>query len=43
MVISHDGLEITLLTPESALYRKLSGMRAGEFLDLPALIVLGVR
>ena len=42
MVISHDGLEITLLTPESALYRKLSGMRAGESLDLPALTVLGV-
>jgi hypothetical protein len=43
MVISHDGLEITLLTPESALYRKLSGMRAGESLDLPALRVLAVR
>jgi hypothetical protein len=42
MVISHEGREITLLTPESALYRKLSGMRAGESLDAPALSVTEV-
>ena len=42
MVISHDGREITLLTPESALYRKLLGMRAGESLELPALTVIEV-
>lgn len=28
--ISHDGMEITLLTPESPLYRKLTGMRVGD-------------
>jgi hypothetical protein len=43
MVIRHDGLEITLLTPESALYRKLLGMRAGESLDQPNLRVTEVR
>ena len=42
MVISHDGREITLLTPESALYRKLSGMQAGESLDMPVLTVTEV-
>ncbi len=42
MVIWRDGREITLLTPESALYRKLSGMRAGETLDVPALRVVEV-
>lgn len=31
--ISHEGMEITLLTPESALYRKLLGMRVGEEKD----------
>jgi hypothetical protein len=42
MVIEHDGVEITLLTPESALYRKLLGMRGGESLDIPALTISGV-
>lgn len=42
MVISHQGVEITLLTPESALYRKLLGMRAGASLDLPRLRVTAV-
>ncbi len=41
-VIAHGGREITLLTPESALYRKLLGMRAGESLDAPALSVTEV-
>lgn len=40
MVISHEDREITLLTPESALYRKLSGMRVGESLGQPRLIVV---
>ncbi len=39
MEVSHDGREITLLTPESPLYRKLSGLRAGEKLETPALLV----
>ncbi len=43
LVIEHDGVEFTLLTPESALYRKLLGMRTGESLDLPNLRVNEVR
>ena len=35
LVIAHQGLEITLLTPESALYRNLLEMRVGESLDAP--------
>lgn len=42
LVIEHQGIEITLLTPASPLYRKLLGMRAGESLDTPALRVTGV-
>ena len=42
LVIAHEGLEITLLTPDSALYRKLLGMRVGESLDSPALRVTEV-
>jgi hypothetical protein len=42
MVIEQDGQEITLLTPASALYRKLLGMRAGDFLDDDALWILEV-
>jgi hypothetical protein len=37
LVIDYEGLEITLLTPASGLYRKLLGMRCGEALDDPAL------
>ena len=43
MVISHDGSEITLLTPESGLYRKLIGMQVGESLGVPELVVTGLR
>jgi hypothetical protein len=41
--IVHDGLEITLLTPESALYQKLLGLRTGDRLDDPPLFVSEVR
>jgi hypothetical protein len=37
--ISHEGMEITLLTPESALYQKLLGLRTGDSLDDPPLFV----
>jgi hypothetical protein len=37
--ITHDGLEITLLTPESALYQKLLGLRTGDQLEDPPLFV----
>lgn len=40
--IGHEGMEITLLTPESPLYRKLLGLRAGDSLDDPPLMVLEV-
>lgn len=40
--VNHDGMEITLLTPASALYQKLLGMRASEELEHPPLIVLSV-
>jgi hypothetical protein len=40
--VNHDGMEITLLTPASALYQKLLGMRAGEDLERPPLTVLAV-
>jgi hypothetical protein len=37
--ITHDGFEITLLTPESALYQKLLGLRVGDRLDDPPLLL----
>ena len=39
MEIEHEDCDITLLTPDSGLYRKLLGMSAGESLDRPALRV----
>jgi hypothetical protein len=40
--VSHQGMEITLLTPASALYQNLLGLRVGDSLDHPALVVLEV-
>lgn len=42
LVLRHLGCELTLLTPESALYGNLLGLRAGDSLDRPALTVTGV-
>ena len=42
LVIVHEDQEVTLLTPDSGLYRKLLEMRAGESLDLPKLTVIAV-
>jgi hypothetical protein len=42
LVISHDAQEVTLLTPDSGLYRNLLGMEVGDSLDAPRLRVLGV-
>ena len=39
MVVSHEGREITLLTPESGLYQKLLGLGVGDSLDEPPLMV----
>jgi len=42
LAVFHEGQEITLLTPESGLYRKLTGMRVGDELDIPPLMVTEV-
>lgn len=39
LVVSHDGREITLLTPASGLYQKLLGLKVGDSLDHPPLVV----
>lgn len=38
----HQGREITLLTPESPLYQKLTGMVVGDELDQPPMRVVGL-
>ena len=43
MEIQHEGMEITLLSPESPLYRNLLGMRSGESLEMPALTITEIR
>ena len=43
LIIEEHGLEITLLSPASALYRKLLGMVADDALEEPALVVIEVR
>lgn len=40
--LSHEGREVTLLTPASALYQKLLGLEVGDTLDAPPLRVTGV-
>lgn len=40
--VTHDGREITLLTPASSLYQKLLGLRIGDMLDDPPLLVTEV-
>ena len=42
MEIQHEGREVTLLSPESPLYRKLLGMRSGETLEMPALTIVHI-
>lgn len=42
LVISHNGLEITLLTPASGLYEKLLGRRVGDVLEKPRMMVMEV-
>lgn len=42
LVVSHQGQEITLLTPASPLYQKLLGLRVGDTLDAPAMRVLEI-
>jgi hypothetical protein len=40
--VFHEGREITLLSPESSLYRKLAGLLVGDSLEMPLLRVTGV-
>lgn len=42
LAIFHQDLEITLLSPESALYRGLVGMKIGDELDAPPLMVMEI-
>jgi hypothetical protein len=42
MILVEGGREITLLTPASALYQKLLGMRAGDFHEENDLLVVEV-
>ena len=42
MVITHAGMEITLLTPASGLYQQLLGRHVGDSLDSPALTITEV-
>jgi len=42
LIVEDQGKEITLLTPDSALYRKLLGMHVGESGSEPALLVIEV-
>lgn len=42
MVVEHEGVEVTLVSPESVLYQKLLGLRVGDVLDEPNLMVLEV-
>jgi hypothetical protein len=42
LLVSHQGLEITLLTPASPLYQKLLGLRVGDTLADPELSVVEV-
>lgn len=39
LVVCHEDMEITLLTPSSGLYQKLLGMRVGDLLDGPPMTV----
>ncbi|WP_193213374.1 transcription elongation factor GreAB [Luteolibacter marinus] len=39
VTLDHEGREITLLTPASALYQKLLGLHTGDSLDDPPLFV----
>jgi transcription elongation GreA/GreB family factor len=42
LVVSHEGAEITLLSPDSLLYRRLIGLKAGDELESPPLMVLEI-
>jgi hypothetical protein len=39
MVITHQGMEITLLTPASTLYQKLLGLGVGDSIKEPSMTI----
>jgi predicted ATPase len=43
MEIPDGASEITVLTPDSPLYRKLSGLRVGDVLEQPAMTIVQVK
>jgi len=42
MTLDHEGGELTVLTPESPMYQSLIGLRMGDSLESPALLVTEV-
>jgi len=42
LIVQHEGREITLLTPASALYQQLLGCHAGDLIESPALLITEV-
>ncbi len=42
LVVPMEGADVTLLAPASALYQKMLGMRVGESLENPPLMVMEV-
>jgi len=42
MTLEHLGSELTVLTPESPMYQRLIGLRMGDSLESPALLVTEV-
>lgn len=42
MTLDHQGSELTVLTPESAMYQRLIGLKMGDSLESPALLVTEV-
>jgi hypothetical protein len=42
LVLFHEGMEITLLTPESPLYQKVLGLHVGHSLNSPPLTITAV-
>ncbi len=42
MTLDHQGGELTVLTPESAMYQRLIGLRMGDSLESPSLLITEV-
>jgi hypothetical protein len=42
MTLEHEGGELTVLTPESPMHQRLIGLRTGDSLESPALLITEV-